>query len=128
MRVFYSNTSGSVFTFVLRVLARSVIPAPSRTPLSVSLAGNLITPLPAESSWNRGILVRAFHLPSSVTPPMGSQELEWPASRVRDTFIGFFKDKMGHEFWKSSPVVPLNDPTLLFANAGSFAYNPYIFV
>lgn len=119
MRVSYRNNSRSLFTLVLH----SVIPASSPPPLSVSLPGNLITLFPAKSSWNRGILVRAFHLSSSATP-MGSEELEWPASRVRDTFIGFFKDKKGHEFWKSSPVVPLNDPTLLFANAGSFAYNP----
>ncbi|KAL2520950.1 Uncharacterized protein Fot_24873 [Forsythia ovata] len=48
---------------------------------------------------------------------MGSQatELEWPANRVRDTFIKFFEDK-GHGHWTSSPVVPHNDPTLLFAN------------
>ncbi|KAL2462913.1 alanine--tRNA ligase [Forsythia ovata] len=49
---------------------------------------------------------------------MGSQatELEWPANRVRDTFIKFFEDK-GHVHWTSSPIVPHNDPTLLFANA-----------
>ena len=42
----------------------------------------------------------------------------WPASRVRDSFISFFTDKHDHTFWKSSPVVPHDDPTLLFANAG----------
>lgn len=52
---------------------------------------------------------------------MGSQtaELDWPAKKVRDSFIDFFVDKKGHVNWTSSPVVPLNDPTLLFANAGS---------
>ncbi|KAL2488725.1 Alanine--tRNA ligase [Forsythia ovata] len=49
---------------------------------------------------------------------MGSQatKLEWPTNRVRDTFIKFFEDK-GHVHWTSSPVVPHNDLTLLFANA-----------
>lgn len=42
----------------------------------------------------------------------------WPASRVRDSFISFFTEKHDHTFWKSSPVVPHDDPTLLFANAG----------
>lgn len=42
----------------------------------------------------------------------------WPAARVRDSFISFFTDKHDHTFWKSSPVVPHDDPTLLFANAG----------
>ncbi|XP_073118848.1 alanine--tRNA ligase [Henckelia pumila] len=56
---------------------------------------------------------------------MGSQasELEWPANRVRDTFVKFFEDK-AHVHWKSSPVVPLNDPTLLFANAGMNQFKP----
>ncbi|KAJ9551584.1 hypothetical protein OSB04_015629 [Centaurea solstitialis] len=52
---------------------------------------------------------------------MGSQstaEVEWPANKVRDSFIKLFEEK-NHVYWKSSPVVPLNDPTLLFANAGT---------
>ncbi len=36
---------------------------------------------------------------------------------VRQTFLGFFGQR-GHEVVKSSPLVPDNDPTLLFTNAG----------
>ncbi|CAO2824072.1 unnamed protein product [Amaranthus hypochondriacus] len=49
--------------------------------------------------------------------------LEWSASKVRDTFVKFFQGK-DHTFWKSSPVVPVNDPTLLFANAGMNQFKP----
>jgi len=39
------------------------------------------------------------------------------SKQVRDDFIGFFKAR-GHEFVPSSPIVPVGDDTLLFANAG----------
>ena len=37
--------------------------------------------------------------------------------KVREAYIKFFVDKKKHDFVQSSPVVPLSDPTLLFANA-----------
>ncbi|KAG2270363.1 hypothetical protein Bca52824_064918 [Brassica carinata] len=56
-------------------------------------------------------------------PGSEPSEIKWPAKRVRDTYFDFFKGK-GHKFWPSSPVVPHNDPTLLFANAGMNKYKP----
>jgi alanyl-tRNA synthetase len=38
-------------------------------------------------------------------------------SEIRSAFLDFFK-KNGHEIVASSPLVPQNDPTLMFANAG----------
>ncbi|UCF14155.1 MAG: hypothetical protein JSW59_12145, partial [Phycisphaerales bacterium] len=39
------------------------------------------------------------------------------ATQIRSEFIDFFKVK-DHEFVASSPIVPRDDDTLLFANAG----------
>ena len=36
---------------------------------------------------------------------------------IRSTFLNFFEDK-GHEIVDSSSLVPHNDPTLMFVNAG----------
>src|SRR5579871_1910749 len=38
-------------------------------------------------------------------------------SDIRSTFLEFFRAR-GHEVVASSPLVPRNDPTLLFTNAG----------
>ncbi|MGA7624667.1 MAG: alanine--tRNA ligase [Candidatus Acidiferrales bacterium] len=42
---------------------------------------------------------------------------EWTGDKVRSTFLKFFEER-GHRVVRSSSLVPHNDPTLLFTNAG----------
>ncbi|EKD18456.1 uncharacterized protein L3040_007520 [Drepanopeziza brunnea f. sp. 'multigermtubi'] len=48
---------------------------------------------------------------------------KWTAPVVRKTFLEFFEAK-GHTIVPSSSVVPHNDPTLLFTNAGMNQFKP----
>jgi alanyl-tRNA synthetase len=41
----------------------------------------------------------------------------WTAPKVRQQFFDYFASKQ-HKYVPSSPTVPFDDPTLLFANAG----------
>lgn len=41
----------------------------------------------------------------------------WSSSRIRQEFCDYFQAN-GHTFVQSSPTIPYEDPTLLFANAG----------
>lgn len=53
-----------------------------------------------------------------------AMETAWPASKVRETFLRYFTEECEHRFYASSPCVPLDDPTLLFANAGMNQFKP----
>jgi len=48
---------------------------------------------------------------------------EWTTNKVRSTFIEFFEER-DHVMQPSSPCAPLNDPTLLFTNAGMNQFKP----
>jgi alanyl-tRNA synthetase len=47
-----------------------------------------------------------------------SQFGDWPAAKVRQTFLDYWQQQHAHTNVPSSSTIPYNDPTLLFANAG----------
>ncbi|KAL3912205.1 MAG: hypothetical protein SGILL_006977 [Bacillariaceae sp.] len=52
-----------------------------------------------------------------------SSSQDWTTDKVRSTFVEFFQDQE-HTLQPSSACAPLNDPTLLFTNAGMNQFKP----
>ena len=42
---------------------------------------------------------------------------KWTSAEIRSSFLAFFGER-GHTIVLSAPLIPIDDPTLLFTNAG----------
>ncbi|KAI2616020.1 tRNA synthetases class II (A)-domain-containing protein [Hypoxylon sp. NC1633] len=74
-------------------------------------------PLPCQDSYP----LLTSRSQSTLTAVMGDSK--WTGVTVRRTFFEYF-EKRGHTIVPSSSVVPHNDPTLLFTNAGMNQFKP----
>ncbi|KAK6332805.1 Alanine--tRNA ligase [Orbilia brochopaga] len=102
----------SAFERILPILRSSILHLLNSIPLSRTIGRNLSKMASSTSSTPSKPV-------SQETPPPE----KWPASKVRDTFLKYFQNE-AHVLVPSSPCVPKNDKSLLFANAGMNQFKP----
>ena len=111
MRQISSFSAGiSMWLFLAVGTVRSFVPKRSRTVFMVATT--------------KPTIGRTSLFTTKPTTDTTTDTEEWTTDKVRSTFNGFFEQRYDHTFQPSSPCVPLNDPTLLFANAGMNQFKP----
>ncbi len=100
---------------VANELMESSLQAPDAlTPAGCGLALRLLEPAGIGGTGDRVFTFwNSLILRSMATHPADG----WTSRKVRETFLSFFEEK-GHTRVASSSLVPAEDPTLLFTNAG----------
>lgn len=68
--------------------------------------------------WKRRYPVNSLLSTRNVSQVLARTTQPLTSKEIRDRFSKYFIEKHDHKFIRSSPVVPLCDPTVAFVNAG----------
>jgi hypothetical protein len=120
MRIFIACFPYFLTMFLAMGVVRSFVPSVGRRSfLATSITTNTF------DTWNgNGKGHQRLFSNNENTDNMNNMELEWTTDKVRSTFTSFFIDRYNHVYYPSSACAPLNDPTLLFTNAGMNQFKP----
>src|SRR5207237_3942038 len=72
---------------------------------------------PSSSTANAGVVADKYLRFHDSLFTIHHSEFTMTSNEIRNKFLSFFAAR-GHRVVRSSPLVPANDPTLLFSNAG----------
>src|SRR4029450_5407992 len=70
-----------------------------------------------QTTWSQPGSRRKWEIVSEVQTVPGEKQKLMTGAQIRSAFLRYFEQR-GHRVAASSSLVPQNDPTLLFANAG----------
>lgn len=68
--------------------------------------------------------IKCCHNYSPVRCKSTQIKTHWTSEKIRKTFIDFFVKEKGHQFVKSSSIIPQNDNTLVTVNSGMNQFKP----
>src|SRR5262249_30119852 len=79
--------------------------------------GPRLSPMPVRRTTCRSLISKARPMTSQTPPTSPKTTKKLSSTELRSLFLKYF-EQQGHQIVASSSLVPGNDPTLLFTNAG----------